>query len=379
MTSGIPLAGPTRSIRPEEATKVNFRSAILAVTALVGVRAALAQVPERTVQGLILASTDPNAVKAVWKVYTMGMPYSRLVEKLDDKQFLIEKWGARSAIVVDRKLGILAQIDQNAKLYDALLASLGPDATVRIGDLPAEQQKLIIDRIEGVSPAYRRAPGSDVSDSLVGITFSWAFSLKGPGIPDSVHLNGSADEKLREKTFESLGKSPLPGIVGTPNPELEDRRVKALAEKTDLENTVTLNLRGTAAQGIAEGMLELSKILEKEIARLKAIEAASASKLAQRFNLRSTDDPVPLGPVKPGDLPSKLLEQARTQLELNFAVNGFASKEEAAAAFQRLDSIQVFTQLGLTFSLRGRDPANGVPGKYVTYILGWFAGTPPPP
>lgn len=118
--------------------------------------------------------------------------------------------------------------------------------------------------------------------------------------------------------------------------------------------------------------------MDREISRLKSLEAASGAKLAQRFNLRPVGDPAPLGPVKPRDLPKDLLDQAKAMLEMNYAVNGFASREEAVAAFERMDSIQVFTQIGLTFATRGGDPSNRVPGNFVIEIIGWFAGTPPP-
>lgn len=54
---------------------------------------------------------------------------------------------------------MLASIEENAKLYDALGTALGPNLSVRIGDLAPEQRWLITDRIERSQPAYMRSQG----------------------------------------------------------------------------------------------------------------------------------------------------------------------------------------------------------------------------
>lgn len=150
---------------------ISARASLVAVWLLGGALLGLSQEPARKVRGLIFVSTRPEMVKRVNKEFRDGMPFAELVSRFDENEFIVEKWGVRSAIVVDRKLSVLASIEENAKLYDALGTALGPNLSVRIGDLPPEQRRLITDRIERSQPAYMRSQGFNLDDGAIGASF----------------------------------------------------------------------------------------------------------------------------------------------------------------------------------------------------------------
>lgn len=78
---------------------ISARASLVAVWLLGGALLGLSQEPARKVRGLIFVSTRPEMVKRVNKEFRDGMPFAELVSRFDENEFIVEKWGVRSAIV----------------------------------------------------------------------------------------------------------------------------------------------------------------------------------------------------------------------------------------------------------------------------------------
>jgi hypothetical protein len=345
----------------------------IACIAVVGT-AAHEQLNVHQVHGLIVVSSDRQLVAKVRKEYTFAMPFPELAEKFREDRFVLEPWGQRSAVLVDRGSGPIKEFEQRLQLADAFLASVGPDLTLAIGDLPPEQRQKVLAYLQRFRPAATVPRGVRVEDGSVGLDASIVVTARGQGRSEPVTLSMSIYGEAISKRNDVLNTRPIPmQDLRSLRAEDRDRAMTEFLTEDRLGNELTMHMIGTARANLAEGMREVSRMIDEIYLEMNTRELVAANELAKKLDLGEGVGP---GEMNLNQLPEQMRKDALHSIGVSWRAHGFGSQEEAEAFLLNSSSVQVGTHFGLRYMLRPRTEER--PGSSIVYVFSQIRGVPHP-
>jgi hypothetical protein len=282
------------------------------------------------------------------------MPWSDFKPKFAEPRFVLIEWGKRSGILLDKECGPVGQKSHEISLLACLARSVGPDLTVRVGDLAPDEQA---DALKAMQRPLLFGGQSDVKDARIGVSSMLYLQVLGrDGTPGGGKELGLFDGATARRQ-QGLNNHPVP--FREPRDDEEKRGSDAAFLKAaDDAGQLRLRCFGRAASNLPDGMAQLSKTLDAIYKDLDAEKSRLANDLLMRISPAGTR--LPTGEAKFKDLPQGLRDLAARNFGAAWQQEGFASELEAQTYLQASAGVQVSTAINIEFCLRSSDPTHRV-------------------
>lgn len=322
---------------------------------------------------VLVASNDKAIHSKLVQLRRGGLDLTKLQKAFGDSRYVIEELSGGGAILLDRRLPLIQDLSIRAQMAEALVAKLGENGEVRIGDLEGAGREATSGHMDRWFPSQLRAPDVKIDDVVVAVTPCLYVSVSGPdGRSMTIELPHRG-EKI-EKAHRAVEKTPL--RTTRPSPE---QRAELDSESIATElarGEVTTRFFGPDHSVVPDGLETLgkllSRVLEEERQRLEKASLALASKLGLGE---------PGLPARAGfsDLPKNLRDELTGRLRREFRVRGFGSPDEAESFLMNSQTLQIRTSFGLLTCQAPRDPDNRRPGAFTVHDFATLPGGVWPP
>lgn len=329
------------------------------LTLALATTAARAQTPTNNVRDLILFASDKGVVKKAKTTYRWNIPYSELEGKFADPRFVLRHWGDKGAILIDRKIGPIAEREDSIKLGKALLASIGADLTVQLGKAPDESREALEQFFDAHNPPSLRAEGFKAADAAVGLAGTLQVTISGQGrSPVTIQM------PLRPAGVGERERSLMQNPAQLRKPTADEKQAigASLTDTYEQLSEADLHLYGLAKSLLPDGMRELAKALE-EIEREDAKMAADVgAKLLAKLGISGSTLPDHAGTF--ADLPDSLKKGLLDQAGRDWRGLGFSNQAEAESFLANGGDIRITSWLGLIQCTGVGDPRSHRPPTF---------------
>jgi hypothetical protein len=325
------------------------------------------------VHGLIVVTNDRQVVARARKEFTRGMPLPDLDEKFREDRYVLEAWGQRSAILVDRGSGPIKEFEERLQIADAF-AGVGADLTLSLGDLPPEQVQKVTTYLQRFRPTGTMPPGVRFEDGSVGLDAAINVTVRGAGRSEPVTLAMPIYGDAISKRNDALNTRPIPmQDLRNLRAENRDRIISEFVAEDRLSHELTMHMIGIARSTLAEGMREVSRMIDEIYLEMNTRELLAAAELGKKLDLGEGVGP---GEMNLNQLPEQMRKDALHSIGVSWRAHGFGSQEEAEAFLLNSSSVQVGTHFGLRYTLEPQTDQR--PGTGIVYVFSQIRGVPHP-
>jgi len=308
----------------------------------------------RPLAGVLLVSSDEAVVKRLSSEFKPGMPTANLRKAFSASRFVVEDWGTRSAVVLDKASGPPKRLADLCAMSETLAKSVGEDLTVKLGDLPGNERGPIMDRIGGPNT---QPSGFDVNSASIGLFADLNFNVVGPdgrtfscSVPYKTQSTVRRDQSLR--SHPAL-KRPLD------SGERKHLAYTIAGQASARDDELRLRPYGNAVPLLPEGMQVATRLVDSLYKDLAARRAAASQVLLAKFALDGAH--IPPGPVGLNDLPADLRQDVQRCFGDSWQSYGFSSQMEADSFLQNSAGLRVETEVGFSFCENPGNPAAHIP------------------
>lgn len=333
----------------------------------VGVWAPTDQEPtDRKVEGILVFAKDASSQKRIEDKFRPRMDFSQFTLSLKDEPVIVEPWGRRSAIVIDKGIGPLLRRQEKNRVLQVLDTMLKDDYTIDLASLSPEDRQAFLRQ----TPGIHIDPEAGSAPLIMGFELSTSVELAVPAQGPVVGPSLLPDRGAREKMVDALRRTPFP-LWRPQSQEDRDKSLERTKEIERLHGRFVVSTRGISGDLLDEGLEQAAKVVTKLQQDLQREQDALVRKLAKRFQG---------GPGLPSEVGSlgNLPEAMKLELEKSFGdayeYYGFGSKEDALRHLRQASDIRVFTKLKLQFGIAPSGPGRSASGGGFTFVT--FPGTP---
>lgn len=314
----------------------------------------------RKVEGVLVLARDTNIQKRIEARFRNRMDFSEFTLSLKDEPVVVEPWGRRSAIVVDKQIGPLLKRQEKNRVLQVLNTMLKDDYTLDLGTLSPEDRRAFLNQAPGIhiDPKAGNAP------LVMGFELSTSIEFAVPTKSSVVGPSFVRDPGAREKMVNALRRSPFP-LWRPQSQEDRDSSIERTKEIENLHGRFLVSTRGISGDLLDEGLQQAAKVVTKLQQDLQSEQDALVRKLATRFQG---------GPTIPSEIGSlaSLPEGMQRELEKSFGAAfeyyGFESKEDAVMHLRKATDVKVFTKLKLAFGIAPSGPGRSSSGGGFVFV-----------
>ncbi len=318
------------------------------------------QEEKRLVKGLLLACGQQKLAR-LEKMYSYGMDFSELSAKAADANCFVLAWGRRSAIVLDLDAAQLGELKFSRDLMGAFLSKADASGTIRMGDLTADEMKSATAFFERTQPNLVGKSQKDLKDFRLGLFTTPEVDLVGDKGARSTHLNLGTNPMTGSKAIEALNAGAFPNPGALSQKERDESAEVGFASYRE-RSTLIVKALGVALDNFAEGMRELSSLIDSKCRDSQVKTEAVAQKLYEKFGSK-LDFGAP-------DFQSSI----EASLNGNWESLGFRSREDAINFMKGAQTQNSKISIGIGWRA---SPFEGSAGASIVYIVGSFPGKSP--
>ncbi|HTQ11752.1 MAG TPA: hypothetical protein VMI31_16950 [Fimbriimonadaceae bacterium] len=342
---------------------------LLSLTVAFGAQGPVDARPDFQVRDLIVATSDKKVVDQLWPAFKLSMSVGDLKKLLPSDRFVIRTWGSQGVVALDRRLGVIAEIQQGVDVAKALAKFGGSGLAARIGDLSDGDRSAICDYLNGVAPTETRQDGFDLKDGAVGLDAQVSVTLKDPVSGKVVQIGLPQNNDATRHRNELLAKMPIP--LRTIPPGEADRFTKQGMERSVAVGDVEFHVFGLGRRTLPEGLRVAADLIAEVEKDLNSKRARAAHDLVKLLGL---DDSLPSTANSVNDLPKSLRDELTASLTENWRAWGLGSPQEAESLLANSNSIGVTTWLGICQCQDPGNPAMHKPGSFRSDLFIAFQG-----
>ena len=129
------------------------------------------------IRGITLLTNDKTAVTSAKRDFHAGMLIADIKKKFKPERYTVSEVGTSGAIVIDREVGPVAQLEKAIKLSDAILAHVSLGLSFRIGDFTADEQEAVTGLLDQYLPSALHHDGFKMQDAGIGIDVITNFNI----------------------------------------------------------------------------------------------------------------------------------------------------------------------------------------------------------
>jgi hypothetical protein len=315
---------------------------------------------------MLVLARDSDQLRKVEAQFRYGMEFAELTTALKNATVVVEPWGRRSALIVDREIGPLLKRKERIRALQLLETAMEADFTLNLVSLSDEDRRVLLAQAPGVmvDPNFMKAP------LHIGLVAQIDFQFSGPQSGRVINEQLSASTEAEGVMNEKLDRAPFP-LFRPSSQEGKEQLVKSITDLEDRYGGFRVSTRGISGELLGEGLEQAAKIVERLQQALQQEQDVIAERLAKKHNK---------GPALPGDFGNFSDLPAEKQIELkkvfgaNYEFYGFDSQQSAVAFLERATDIKVSTRLQLAFGLSPGGPGRAATGARFTFVT--FPGVP---
>lgn len=299
--------------------------------------------------------------------YRYGVPLLEFAARFKEERFVLAKWGARGAILIDRQTPLLSRRQSRCDLVRLLCDYVGPDLVVRMSDVPESSRPGFVEALEEFFPRHSRTDGFEMKQAAVGIDITVNVTVYGddPGQYRNIQL--PMPRALTRPRDNALDAYPMP----QKGRELSNEEKMRHARETEAirSNLERVNFRafGTANNHLAEGLRETATILEKLNAELDTQTKKAAEDLLSKVGLKLSLKDLPQGKVPLDNLSEDMRRQVWEQMSGAWKHWGYESLADAEQFLVNSSAVEVTMNIGLSRTFTPHDKQTGRPSTGMVY------------
>lgn len=337
------------------------------VAATLALTSGYCQEVERKVDGILILSSDNSLPQRLQKAFQIGTPFVQFAKSFASNSVIVEPWGKRSAILIDRRIGPISTRVRKTEALKLLAKHVTPDLILDLGTLSEEDRSNVLSCMGGVmiDPSVSGRPG------LLGVEVSTSFVIDDPARPrmeSRLPMRGPITDKRKQ------------ALIGSPFAEWRprsragvDRKLESILQEEIAASGFRVYTMGLAKNYVADGLVQSGKLLEILLKQLDASQESAAKELAGK--LGSTNGlPESLGGI--ASAPESIQKRLEDTFAKSFRANGFESEAQALAYLRQASNLRVSTNLSLMYCVSPGGAGNAP--TFAVYQIATFAGTLPP-
>lgn len=321
---------------------------------------------DRRVDGIVVLARDSGSMEKAERAFKYGMGFADLTVALKDAPYVVEAWGRRSAVIVDRDIGPLLRRKERNQALQVLDKGMDSEFTLDLAGLSDEDRRLLLAQAPGVMVD----PNQMNAKMRVGLIAQVDFQFSGPQAGRVINEQLAGNTEAERVMNRKLDLAPFP-LFRPSSKDGQERLVNTIADLENRYSSFRVSTRGISGELLDEGLEQAAKIVERLQRDLQAEQERVAKSLAQKCKLGESL-PADLGNFS--DLPDDRKAELKRVFGANYEFYGFDSQQSAVAFLQRATDIKVSTRLQLAFGLSPGGPGRAATGARFTFVT--FPGTP---
>jgi len=109
---------------------------------------------------MLVLARDSDQLKKVETQFRYGMEFAELTTALKNAAVVVEPWGRRSAVIVDREIGPLLKCKERVRALQLLETAMEADFTLNLASLSDEDRRVLLAQAPGVmvDPNFMKVP-----------------------------------------------------------------------------------------------------------------------------------------------------------------------------------------------------------------------------